>query len=473
MKSSKIPRRDFIKKTAAVGVGLSVAGSRMIRGENGSSPLHAKPNILLILVDQDRYPVHTPALNRPNLDRLKNTGVVFTDNYCSYPLCSPSRSTIMTGRYPHQVGVLTNIDFFAHNPTLDPDIPNIGKVFSGAGYETAYFGKWHLTHHSHLGQAMKRYGFDMMEISNEAIAYGSDARTCEKAARWIRRQRDGKKPWLCITAPINPHDICFPQLRSSYGKIPDYPVSMPLNFIDDAGKIYPPFADYLRSISASKMLQHSEADWISYLRYYCFLTELVDKHIGIMLEALDESGQIENTVVVYTADHGEMGGSHGLINKSTAMYEEQVHIPFVMSRLSNNAGGAMYDGLTSNIDIVPTLCGIAGIKWPVDALREAPLQGVDLSPVLDGKELNKRDTIFITGMGELELVPPWRGLRARNYAYWHYIDGTEFMFDLAKDPGEVNNLANDPDHKDLKLEFRDKVRKFRIQTIDPFREFLA
>jgi len=455
----KTSRRTFLKTAGTLGIAFAGLGSGRVRAS-----VKDKPNILLILVDQDRYPMHTPRLNRPSLDWLRSRGMEFHNTFASFPLCSPSRSTILTGKYPHQVGIFTNVDAFQKNPSLSPRIPNLGRVFSEAGYYTAYFGKWHLTRRAHSSSEIKKYDFNEMHISNQLIAWGSDPRVLDNTARFIKKQKGSSQPWLCICAPINPHDIRFPWLNSLYGKIPRYPVSLPPNFTYEPGKIYPPFEQFLDIFTIDLQEPETEPGWLKYLSFYCFLTELIDRQIQVLFDALEESNQLDNTIIIYTSDHGEMGGSHGLVNKGLVMYEENLKIPLVIAHPDLKTPKNYY-GLASNLDLVPTLCGFAGIKWP------ERLEGKDLSPIFQGKQIPERQEIFSEGVIDY-LNIPWRGIRTKKWKYWHYLDGTEFLFDLEKDPYEIRNLSKEPAWQEILLEFRERVRKFRIKTKDPFKGFL-
>ncbi len=342
----KNSRRDFLKTGVSLGLGFSLAGL----GGRGSAA-SGRPNLLIILADQDRYPTHTPPLKRPTLDRLRRSGIEFQNAYCSYPLCSPSRATLITGKYPHQAGIFTNTDFYNHNPSLPPELPTIGRVFSQADYATAWFGKWHLCAGIGNSGESRKYGFERMRISSQLFGLGRDRSTIAHAADWIEGRKNSPRPWLCACSVLNPHDICYPALYSLYGQIPEYPVSLPPNFSDDAGKIYPPFAAVLKTPATSAQIPKTEKAWIAYLRHYCYFTELMDRQIGALLEALDRTGQMANTVVIYTSDHGEMAGSHGLVNKGMAMYEENIHVPLVFSR--PGLAPAADDRLVSHLDLVP------------------------------------------------------------------------------------------------------------------------
>jgi arylsulfatase A-like enzyme len=408
--------------------------------------------------------VHTPRLNLPNRERLKPHAVEFTSAYCTYPLCSPSRSTVMTGRYPHENGILTNVDFAAKNPSLSTSIPNLGRVFSEAGYRTVYFGKWHLSRRAHYIGNLFRYGFDSPHVSNQLVAIGSDPRVTQNAAQWIRNNRK-KSPWLMIYSPINPHDICLPVLDKYYPGDRDYPVSVPPNFEHGHGPAIKTLQGHHAIKSVEKMLPSDEQGWLDYLKFYCYLLENVDVNLGQVLDALEETDQRDNTVLIFTSDHGEMGGSHGLAHKGPTMYEENIHIPLWISDPRQVDGYRQCNSLVSNLDLVPTLCSIAGTGWP------DKLQGIDLSPMLAGSGLIERDHLFCEGSPRTTAV--WRGIRTREWKYWHYMTGEELLFNISQDPLEMKNLAADPGARDMVSGFRGQVRQWRRETNDPFREFMG
>ncbi len=455
----KKTRRRFFKESAAA---VTLAG--LGRRTSASSCGCERPNILLVLDDQERQPMHLPPLNLPNRDRLRRHAVEFTSTYCTYPLCSPSRATIMTGRYPHEAGIITNVDFAAKNPSLSTRVPNIGRIFSEAGYKTVHFGKWHLSRRAHSAGNLFKYGFDSPHVSNQLYAIGSDPKVTRNAARWIRKGAR-KQPWLMVYSPINPHDICLPFLDKYYKGKRDYPVSLPPNFESGHAPAIRTLQGHQEIKMVEKMLPVDEQGWLDYLKFYCYLIEDVDINLGRVLDALEESGQWDNTVVVFTSDHGEMGASHGLAHKAPTMYEENIRIPLWISDPRQIKGFRRCDSLVSNIDLVPTLCSLAGVRWPES------LPGTDLTPVIEGAEGIGRDQLFCEGSPRLSAV--WRGVRTREWKYWHYINGEELLFNVKEDPIEMNNLAQDPKAEDFLVRFREKVRSWRRETGDPFKEFMA
>jgi len=454
----KIDRRKFLKDSAAA---AALAG--IGKWSPASAAPKDRPNIIVVFDDQERQPMHTPPLNLPNRDRLKKHAIEFTNAHCTYPLCSPSRATILTGKYPHEVGILTNVDFAAKNPSLSTRTPNLGRVLSEAGYHSAYFGKWHLSHRAHSRENLGKYGWDSYQVSNQLYAIGSDDKFTKHTSRWIEKSKD-KAPWFLFYSPINPHDICFPFLENFYRGHRNYPVKLPPNFSPRKSPDIKTAGEFTEFKWQRLMMPKNEREWLDYLRYYCFLIEDVDRNLGVVLDALEESGQWDNTVVIFTSDHGEMGSSHGLYGKGPTMYEEAMNIPLWISDPRRMTGFRQCDSMVSNLDLVPTVCAIAGVQWP------ERLRGVDLNPTIEGAEQIERDHLFAEGA--LRKSVAWRGVRTREWKYWHYTNGEEALFNIKDDPFEMKNLATDPEAKDMLVGFRNRVRKWRRGTGDPLKDFL-
>ncbi|HUT52600.1 MAG TPA: sulfatase-like hydrolase/transferase [bacterium] len=453
-------RRRFIGTTAAAAAiaGCGKAGKARAAG-------HDRPNVLVILDDQERAPMHGLPYRTPNRDRLRPHAVEFTSAYCAYPLCSPSRAAIFTGRYPHDVGILTNVDFALNNPSLSRSVPNLASVFGSAGYRTAYFGKWHLSHKAHGRENPRRYGFAEVRVGNQLMAYGSDPDITGYASRWIEHNKD-QAPWLAVYSPINPHDICFQFLDKYYGGARDYDVDLPPNLENGKAPAIKAVSDFKEWFWTKNVIPADRAGWEKYLRYYCFLIEAVDREVGKVLGALEVSGQSENTVVVFTSDHGEMAGSHGLVHKGHTMYEENLRIPLWIADPRHVSMNRACDAMVSNIDLAPTLSGLAGIKWP------APLPGIDLSPVVRDEPGNETGHDHIFSEGALRLDTCWRGVRTRDWKYFHYTTGEELLFNLKNDPLEMKNLAPDNNASDVLASFRAQVRNWRRETNDPVKGFM-
>ncbi|HUT52598.1 MAG TPA: sulfatase-like hydrolase/transferase [bacterium] len=451
-------RREFLKTSAA----LAVAGAAT-RACTKPRPKSDRPNVLLILDDEERYHLHLPRLTLPNRQRLRQSAVVFSHACCTYPLCSPSRSTIFTGLWPHQAGIITNVDKYAENPSLDPAIPNLGSVFSRAGYETAYFGKWHLSRNGDAYGTPRAYGFKYPFVSNQEVGWRTDHNVSVRAAAWLKKNA-GQTPWLMAYCPVNPHDILVPELAGQYGGLEKYAAALPPNFAAEPAPGIKTLEQYGETRMIKDLAPKDRAGWLDYIRYYCRLIEDVDQQLGRVLDALEASGQWDNTIVVFTSDHGEMAGSHGLAYKGHTMYEENIRVPLWISDPRHVNAPRAHDGLVSHLDLVPTLSALAGVPWP------APLTGLDLSPIIESGKDVARDRVFCEG--SVRVVYGFRGIRTEPWKYWHYNTGEELLFNLKDDPLELKNLASDPGSAVTLAGLREQVRQWRRDTNDPMKEFM-
>lgn len=343
-----VPRRHFLKTTGCAAAGL-FAGSLVRPGRLFGADSSGKPNILVFFTDEERpESLHLPALLRPNLQRLRTNGVQFDNAYCSYPLCSPSRATIMTGLYPRQCGLYDNVmigspTYDSHfgstiDPALPTDIPNLATVFSAAGYDVGYFGKWHLSM-SEGAMAdtsaidLTPYGFEPgnFRVAVDAQDNGKtqDPITTEHAVQWIHGRKNSPRPWLCIVSIINPHDIMSHVDSYNLDDIPERSITLPPNFEDDIAKLSR--QDIPEEVRRTAVMFNamgapgSEREWRDRLRLYCHLIERTDGYLGSVLDAVEDTGASHKTITVYMADHGEQLASHQAHLKPY-MYEEASRI---------------------------------------------------------------------------------------------------------------------------------------------------
>ena len=392
-----------------------------------------RPNVILFFPDQEAA-VRIPPLNRPNFQRIFDSTVSFSRAYASHPLCCPSRATFFTGLYPHQADMTYNIGLAGqYGPSLDATLPNLATVFHAAGYDVAHFGKWHL---SKLNE-VENYGFkpgDYWITPNQEDGQHEDPETAQRAAAWIRA-RTSDRPWLAVVSIINPHDILHftrptPTSRSAKVHLPD-------NFSDAASSsACPEIKAYAEAMKASA--PSDEAGWLEYLRAYYYLIERTDAQLGAVLDALESTGQADDTVFVYTSDHGEMAASHQMIQKS-CLYEEAVRIPLHIRYPRLFSGHTEKDLMVSNIDVIPTLLELTGVNWPT------PLPGQSLIDVNSKSPPQYHDDIFIESdfpgiqTAQYGLV---QMLRIEDWKYVAYRSGFEQLFDVNADPGETKNLAS-------------------------------
>lgn len=481
----------------------------------------AKPNILIILVDQLRFPRYAygaqggfvddlkdivgfqgePDADNdyrqyfPGLWSLRKHSVVLRKHTIASSACIPSRTALMTGQYGARTGVTQTDGLFKNGdaaafPWLAADgIPTLGHWFRGAGYKTHYFGKWHVSNPPE--HSLQKYGFDDWELSwpephgssiNNLGAY-RDVGFRDLVCGFLRGQGLGlpynrqlaqhdqskpltpdpstqPKPWLAVASFANPHDIATypglprgldpdakpigPLMVPAQGTWSNTPTAgtlslnlNPLAFPQDNANVPPSLDDPLTNKPACQLdyaykmglalasktglsaQQQAGLDAVNaallsgipfqltadphnaalrFVQYYAWLQHLVDGHIRSVLDALDESGQRDNTIVVFMADHGEYGGAHNyMIEKWHTAYQEVLHVPVVIQSAKLNAEPDMrqIDALTSHVDIVPTLLGLAGLSEQDVArigeeLRQTrpvpPFPGVDLTPVIRGTQ---------------------------------------------------------------------------------------
>ena len=300
-----------------------------------------RPNVLIFLSDQESERVDRSLLRLPNRDKLERRGVRFRRNWCATPQCSPARSAILTGLFPHATGVVANVGAVGAGP-LAADVPSLGRLFKDAGYDTGYFGKWHLTPGREIPA---EFGFD--EARGRGDTPG-DAGIAAAAADWIRG-REG--PWLAFVSVIQPHDIYYFSRLKGNGASPA---------IRDGIAAPASGAEQLHSKPAGQQLYNEKdqgqttADygpdqWRGYRSLYYELIEDADQSLGTVLEAVEGNSQIEDTIAIYTSDHGDALGEHGLAFKGPFMYEELLNVPLAISWPKLTRKAQTSDALTSQV----------------------------------------------------------------------------------------------------------------------------
>jgi arylsulfatase A-like enzyme len=430
------------------------------------APFHgaaeAKPNVLFIMTDQHfaealscrmggQY-IHTPAI-----DSIAAQGIFFTRAYVANPLCIPSRAAMFTGRYPHETGVTANIQ-----ATLDPEeFMSLGAWFRQAGYESAYAGKWHLPYDEKDTGA---HGFKML------AGKVSDTRVAETAARFLTQKHD--KPFLLVASFVNPHDIC----QYARGEpLPNGPVGTPPppeQLPPAPANLLPPENEpdsmtmMRKSYHATRTFpvgNFTPEQWRELRWAYYRLIEKVDAEIAQVLQALREAGLEEDTLVVFTSDHGECAGAHGF-NQKTVFYEESVRVPLIISLKGVTKEGTSDRLVNTGIDILPTMLDFAGIERP------GILPGLSLRPLAAGRPVTQWRDHVVAGnnmvqggpVGVLRPSTQGRMVRSERYKYSVFLFGNqrESLVDLEKDPGETVDLATDPAHRHVLLHHRALLRQF-------------
>ena len=387
-----------------------------------------RPNVLVFLSDQESEIVPRELLSLPNRERLERGGVRFTNAWCAAPQCSPARGALWTGMWPHRTGVVANIGAEGANP-LDPGVPNIGHLFRRAGYETAYFGKWHLSQGRPVdGEA---YGFDRFA---ERGSKPGDRGIAEAAAEWIEGRA---QPWLAVVSIIQPHDIYeFPHARAKAAiagkQMPIRPgTPAPPSGPEDLANRPAPQQAYREQDQGQPAIGYDADDWRRYRSFYYDLIEDADRSLGVVLDALGDA--TEDTIVAYTSDHGDGLGAHGLPFKGPFFYEELLRVPFTISWPGNIEGSVVSDALLSQVDLLPTLCDLAGVAFD-------GADGESLRPELEGASI-EREELFAEYHSKQRWANPARVVRTRRWKLVEYLRGGRELYDLEHDPHERENLA--------------------------------
>lgn len=400
-------------------------------------------NILLIMADQfaahalDRRRATDAHFRTPNLDQLAARSTQFTQAYTPFPLCVPARSAMVTGRYPHQLGVMSNRGLAgATEPGHGPE--SLGHWFAAHGYDCAYAGKWH----ARQASASVRDGF-------APIHPFGDEGLVEACADWLRAREPGatvsgdeesSRPFLLVASFDDPHTICeYARAQPMpYGDVPPVPAMetppLPNNFPPAP---YAPQALTTEREFAARVFGSNAFvpdDWRQYRHAYAALVERVDRRIGQLLDGID----LARTAVVFVSDHGDGDASHGW-NQKTALYQECIRVPLLVHVPGQDA--AVVDSpVPAVVGLLPTLCDVAGIAAPVGLAVDSVL-APDPGPVVVQTVFS--DAVALPGAGT-----PGRALLLGTWKYTVYGWGSyrEQLHDLAADPGEQRNLAVERDH---------------------------
>jgi len=403
-----------------------------------------RPNILLIMTDQHQAEalsvLGNKDINTPHLDKLAKGGMLFQNAYVTFPLCTPSRSSMFTGRMPHNLGVKSNEK--DENVIQQEDKNSVlGIVLKQAGYDTAYGGKWH----AHQASMVAGNGFEM-------IAPMGDVGLAEKSIAYLKSKQYSEKPFFLTVSFDNPHNICEWARNEPlpYGNIEkvnlDKTPQLPVNFKQSAD-----FPEVLKiEQQASKKIyptaNYTEEDWRHYRYTYYQLVEKVDAEIGKILDAIDNLNLRNNTLIIFTSDHGDGNASHQW-NQKTALIQESIKVPFIVSykeKIQKNTTSKV--AISNGLDLYSTICEYAKVEYSKELL------GKNLKPLFEGaaKKLNRDYVVVETKFdGKYAFGTMGRAVIGNQYKYVLYNWGKnrEQLFDLKNDPFELNNLATSKKHQ--------------------------
>ena len=420
------------------------------------------PNIVLIMTDQHQAEALSGAgnhnLNTPNLDKLAKTGVRFENAYVTFPLCSPSRSSMFTEQMPHQLGINSNVD-----KKMQPKArnKNIAQVLKNSGYDCAYGGKWHAPE----VEIESDSGF-------EKISEFGDLDLAENSIAYMKSKADSKTPFFLVASFDNPHTICewarnqplpygniapvslelTPELPINFKKSTTFPEA--LQFEQDADVLSYPTQNY------------TEADWRQYRYTYYRLIEKVDVEIGKIIDAIDTMGLAENTIIIFTSDHGDGNASHGW-NQKTALFQETIKVPLIIRDKKGQASKGITENalISTGLDLYPTLLDYARVS------TADTLLGKSIRPMISEQNDYKQHDFVVTETkfdSKNSYGTLGRALVDKKYKYVLYSWGKnrEQFFDLKADPFEMDNLTNNQDHIQLIDTYRQKLITWAENTND-------
>jgi arylsulfatase A-like enzyme len=425
-----------------------------------------KPNVIFIMTDQQEYQMLSCMGNKwlstPNIDKIASMGYRFENNYCANPVSMPSRFSLLTGHYASEVGVKENTSAWDKEKVTEI-VSNdaLGNIFQRAGYETLYSGKTHL----YGTKDVSEYGFKL----NTLDPYDGPAIYAEQVFAEKGKTKQ-EKPFFLFLSFLNPHDICY-----KAGADKRYPDNLPPANVHETSRLIeyqktlsakeyqkqiPPAPNNIESINgelpemvsmAAQGRNWDKTQWDFYRWMYYRLTESVDHQIGRVLTALEKAGLMDNTIIIFTSDHGEMNESHKLITKNV-MFEESQRVPFIFAGKGIKTNFADKKTLTCNgLDFIPTICDLVGIQSPKG------LHGVSLKS-------------YLTGQGE---SPARKFIITEDYNAFQIHDGRykltiyelpgnpEMLVDLISNPGETINYANNSSY----LGIKSKLKKLLLDDL--------
>ena len=474
-----------------------------------------KPNILLFVTDEHRLSglscFGNSPCKTPNIDKLAKRGVLFSNTYTTCPLCTPARASLITGLHTHAHGMVSNQYDMGCDVHELPDSPRLlSRRLADNGYKCGYVGKWHLGYTNYqihqkwvtipvpFGPALpSNRGFDAIDYSGHGSGghYYPDYKDYLKSLgfEWkikphnkdgekitgygitdfpkegtvshyltnqtiskIKEYSNGEEPFFIWHNDWGPHgEHWIPQ--EYYDLYKDVKMPKWESFDKNPGESHP--SQVMRIPNHEN---YKWEDWEDVLRYYYGFCTLLDEELGRVMETLEEIGQLDNTIIIFTSDHGETLGTHdGISNKGFSHYDDIQRIPFIVSA-PNGQKGIVDDRLCSLTDVYYTILDYA--NEPLDRFEK---HGRSVKPIMEGKTIEWRDCVFVEFFGLANLAMNMVTCRCGNMKYGWNATNKDELYDLSKDPEEINNLIDHPDYKELLLNMRRKMYTFMRESEYP------
>lgn len=467
-----------------------------------------QPNILFILTDQHRLEAvgcyADTVCRTPNIDRLAREGVRFENAYTTSPMCTPARASLITGQYPHAHGMTDNVGNLGCSVHTIQDRPELlSRRMERAGYNCGYNGKWHLcpTTDELFGYEIDPHvpsdvGFEGMDFPGHgdggwdfpeyeryleengydlAIQPLDDSSPGGRAG--VIEETEATVPYFLTERTI----VMLDELASDEEPFflwhnfwgphePYYPSTEYLELYEDT-EIPPwPNADWPsgnvpgthQCKTSAENTTTSWEEWAEVIRHYYAFTTMIDAQIGRLLDHMEETGLLEETIVVFAADHGETLGSHGgLLDKGFHHFEEIMHIPMIARFPGSRWASTTRAELVSLLDLYPTFLDLADSPVP-DAVH-----GRSLLDLLGTDDANWRDSVCMEFHGLGGVAHTQRTIRMGDLKYGYNAGLTDELYDLSIDPHETQNLVDHPEYQDDLASLRDRLAEWQAETVDP------
>jgi N-acetylglucosamine-6-sulfatase len=448
------------------------------------APASRPPNIVFVLVDDMRWDEMGvsghPFIETPNMDRLAREGMRFTQAFATTPLCSPSRASLLTGQYAHTHGIIDN------TARSGRDLATFPRELQRAGYATGFFGKWHMGNDDSPRPgfthwvAMPGQGESIdphLNVDGERLqakGYVTDVLT-DYAERFI--ERAGAQPFLVYLA----HKAIHPNVtQQDDGRLVPVP-GQPGGFVAAdrhrgryAGRSMPRRPNafktpldkpaLMRPIGSLPPLGRATATTDEEIRGRVEMLLGVDDSLGRLIARLESGGMLDNTVVVFTSDHGYFYGEHGLNEERRLAYEETIRVPLLIRFPPKAAAGSVAAEMVLGLDLAPTLLELAGLQ------PTAGMQGRSLVPVLSRTARDWRQSFLVEYFSDTVfprvLKMGYSAVRTDRFKYIQYreLEGMDELYDLAADPYEERNLFGEPEADSRRTEMRGELQRLLADT---------
>lgn len=442
-----------------------------------------RPNVVYVVTDDQRGDAMScaghPFLKTPHMDRLAAEGARFANAFVTTSLCSPSRASSLSGLYAHSHGVINNFTDFPRG------IPSLQNQLQAVGYETAYIGKWHMGEDddaprpgfdywaSHKGQGNYYDNeFNINGVRQRLPGYYTH-RVTELATQWLRRPHD--RPFLLILGHKAPHTPFTPE--EAYRHLfDDVEIPYPASAFQLDGKpdwvkerlvtwhgIYGPLFGFREKFPDER--PEAVADFARFVRSYLATIVSVDDSLGKVLQTLEETGRLDQTLVIFTSDNGMLLGEYGMTDKRT-MHEPSIRVPLLVRYPPLVRPGTVVREMVLNIDLAPSVLDICG-------LPPFKTHGRSWKPLLNGSATDWRTSWYYEYNYEKQFpyTPNVRGVRTDRYKYVHYPhgDGTPDrhraeLYDLQNDPEERYNRIDDPAYAEVLQQLQTELRRLQEET---------